>query len=78
MVSVSLPPEISMKTRYVELRALKYFIGRCLSKFGSSRSVLIGIHSILQIPLCKTVFNCCCYSLLEKGTLNLLGANNLI
>ena len=67
-----------MKTRYVVLRTLKYFIGRYLFKFGSSRFVVIGIHDIPQIPLRKNVFKCCCYSLLKRGTLNLLGANNLI
>ena len=64
----------SMKTRYVIFRAPKYFIGRCLFKFGSSHFVLIWIHSAFQILVWKIMLTCCSYSLLKRGTLNLLGA----
>ena len=46
----------SMKTRYVVLRAPKYFIVRCLFKFMRSCFVLSEIHSLFQIPLWKASF----------------------
>lgn len=53
-----------MKVRCVVLRADKYFNGRCLFKFWGSSFILIGIHSIFQIPLQKLIFYCFCCSIL--------------
>ena len=51
----------SMKMRYVVLRAPKYFIVRCLSKFMRSCFVLLEIHSLFQIPLWKASFCGSCF-----------------
>ena len=51
----------SMKTRYVVLRAPKYFIVGCLFKFMRSCFVLLEIHSLFQIPLWKASFGGSCF-----------------
>ena len=59
----------SMKTRYVVLRTLKYFIVRCLFKFMRSCFVLLEIHSLLQIPLWKASFDGSCFFSIKNPNL---------
>ena len=59
----------SMKTRYVVLRAPKYFIVGCLFKFMRSCFVLLEIHSLFQIPLWKASFGGSCFFSIKNPNL---------